>query len=232
MPTWPSSLVDSEDSPASGESNLDPCRSTEARLLGIGLVAVGLPVKEPRASVTVFTPVSSDLVLLNILAAASELENRGGSKGLAFDGVLEKNRGDGGVVVLIDGPAKLKDCNLYAGLLSSLGFLYDDPAELSPASSERFGVPAACFGTPGDLFAGRCNCGKGPGADAGIEGRRASPLHVRSGFWKVSVFCLSVLTATSDCLAVFRSEGNSKGRVVSMAEVGDVFGSVFCACED
>jgi len=91
--------------------------SADCQLLGVGLVSGGLPVNDPRANVTVFIPESSDCVLLNIFAAASELENRGGNKGRAFEGVLEKKSGDGGVVVLIDGPTKLKGCRLYAGRL-------------------------------------------------------------------------------------------------------------------
>ena len=66
-------------------------------------------------------PVSSPLALLSILAAASELENRGGSWGLVR-GVLEKNRGDGGVRLSMDGPLKFE--SLYAlrlGLADLLG---------------------------------------------------------------------------------------------------------------
>jgi hypothetical protein len=95
----------------------------DARLLGVGLLAGGLLVYDPLASLTVFTADSSDDVLLNILAAASELEKRGGKMGRAFDGVFEKKRGDGGVVVLIDGPANVNFWSLLTGLLSNLGFL-------------------------------------------------------------------------------------------------------------
>jgi len=92
----------------SGESSREELyRSADARLLGVGLPAGGLFVYDPRANLTVFTADSSDDVLLNILAAASELEKRGGKIGRAFDGVFEKKRGEGGVVVLIDGPVKL-----------------------------------------------------------------------------------------------------------------------------
>ena len=78
---------------------------------------------DPLANLTVFTADSSDDVLLNILAAASELENRGGKAGRAFDGVFEKKRGDSGVVVLIEGPAKVNFWSLWRGLFSSFGFL-------------------------------------------------------------------------------------------------------------
>lgn len=124
MPIWLNSLAPSEVSATSGESNREELyRSADARLLGVGLPAGGLLVNDPLANLTVLTADSSDDVLLNILAAASELEKRGGRTGRAFDGVLEKKRGDGGVVVLIDGPAKLKFWSLWIGLLSNLGFL-------------------------------------------------------------------------------------------------------------
>lgn len=66
---------------------------------------------DPRASVTVFIPDASP-VLLSILAAASELEKRGGSRGRKR-GELEKNKGEAGVTVFIEGPMKLKGCSLY-----------------------------------------------------------------------------------------------------------------------
>lgn len=124
MPIWLRSLEDSRPSPLSGVFDLaPPYRSVEAPPLGVYLGSGGLPVNDPRASVTVLTPESSERALLSILAAASELEKRGGSIGRAFDGVLEKKRGEGGVVVLIDGPTKLKAPRLCPGLLLSLGFL-------------------------------------------------------------------------------------------------------------
>ena len=124
IPIWLRSLAPSEVSAESGESNREELyRSTDARLLGVGLLAGGLLVYDPLASLTVFTADSSDDVLLSILAAASELEKRGGKMGRAFDGVLEKNRGDGGLVVLIDGPENAKFWSLCIGLLSNLGFL-------------------------------------------------------------------------------------------------------------
>ena len=52
-------------------------------------------VTVPRAKLTVLTWLSSARVLLNILAAASLLEKRGGSVGRGR-GLLLKNRGDGG----------------------------------------------------------------------------------------------------------------------------------------
>lgn len=108
-------------------------------------------------------PLSSDLALLNILAAASELENRGGSIGRALEGVLEKKSGDGGVVVLIDGPIKLKGCRLRPGLLSILGFLY---VGVTAAGARKVPVESKVRLTPRvegtvpklDLGKGRCNC--------------------------------------------------------------------------
>lgn len=125
MPIWLKSFDESKPPLVSGVSDLVPVYlSTDCRLLGAGLTSGGLPVNDPRANVTVLIPKSSERVLLNILAAASELENRGGNSGRAFEGVLEKKSGEGGVVVLIDGPVKLKECSLCAGCLYSLGFLW------------------------------------------------------------------------------------------------------------
>lgn len=53
------------------------------------------PLKVPRASLTVLIVLSSPFALLNILAAASELEKRGGNCGRIFC-LCEKKRGDGG----------------------------------------------------------------------------------------------------------------------------------------
>ena len=61
----------------------------------------------PLGRLTVLTWLSSDFAVLNILAPASELENRAGSCGRRKLELLKK-RGDGGWVLLWEGPGKLK----------------------------------------------------------------------------------------------------------------------------
>jgi hypothetical protein len=83
---------------SSGETTLELLARSELRVL---VTPGGLrPLKVPRARVTVLMPLSSPLVLLSILAAASELENRGASGG-RLPRELEKKRGDGGWPVLV-----------------------------------------------------------------------------------------------------------------------------------
>lgn len=67
---------------------------SEAALICIAVEKDGVETV-PRAKVTVLTCDSSDLALLNILTAASELENLAGNCG-RNKGELLKKRGDGG----------------------------------------------------------------------------------------------------------------------------------------
>ena len=103
-----------------GEFNRDWLTlSTEFRLCEGGLVEGGLLVANaPRAIVTVLTLVASSRVLLSMVAPASELENRGGKRGRGWCRELEKNRGDGGVPVLTDGPEKLNGSKICLDLRS------------------------------------------------------------------------------------------------------------------
>lgn len=107
MPTDPSSRRGSPRSRASGDivrGRLDRSLLLPlATLVGPG----GLrPLKVPRASVTVFMPPSSPRVLLSILAAASELEKRGGRCGRALRD--EKKSGDGGCPLAWNGELLVK----------------------------------------------------------------------------------------------------------------------------
>jgi len=90
----------------SGEAErIVPDMSERAR---IGtLVGIAGVVTVPLARLTVLIWLSSILALLNILAAASELENRAGNDGRMWVELL-KNKGDGGCALLMEGPAKSK----------------------------------------------------------------------------------------------------------------------------
>lgn len=90
--------------------------------------------------------------------------------------MLEKNSGDGGVVVLIDGPTKLKGCRLYPGLVLSLGFLLAgftaDGVRKTPVESRERLTP--CVGghtVPSEDFGvGRRSCMLlGRGSDDGAK---------------------------------------------------------------
>lgn len=96
IPTEPSSRKGSFFSLASGDKVRVRLDRSEVLPLGALDAPGGLsPLNVPRASVTVFIPPSSPLVLLNILAAASELEKRAGSCG-RMRRELEKKSGEGG----------------------------------------------------------------------------------------------------------------------------------------
>src|SRR5690242_5519664 len=93
-PTDPSRFRGSVRSRESGEAVRAILERSELLPLVTPVVPGGLrPLKVPRANVTVLMPPSSPRVLLNILAAASELENRAGRCGRAR--LDEKNSGDG-----------------------------------------------------------------------------------------------------------------------------------------
>jgi hypothetical protein len=98
MPTEPNNLRGSVRSRASG----DAVRGMLDRSLLLPLATLmgpgGLrPLKVPRARVTVLMPPSSPRVLLSILAAASELEKRGGRCGRGLRD--EKKSGEGGCLL-------------------------------------------------------------------------------------------------------------------------------------
>jgi hypothetical protein len=108
IPTEPSIRRESFLSLPSGDAVLGIFDLSELRPLGALVVPGGLsPLNVPLASVTVFMPVSSPRVLLSILAATLELENRAGSCSLARR-LFEKKRGDGGCPLSNPAIGKLK----------------------------------------------------------------------------------------------------------------------------
>lgn len=103
---------------------------------GIGADVVELlwVLSVPRAKLTVLTCASSPRALLNILAAASLDEKRGGNCGLGL-GELEKKSGLGGWRALKLGPGKLKQSSVCLFRGFNRGFL-GNGSEVGP-----LGVP-------------------------------------------------------------------------------------------
>jgi hypothetical protein len=100
MPTEPSSRRGSVRPRASGDAVRGMLDRSLLLPLAILVGPGGLrPLNVPRARVTVLMPPSS-LVLLSILAAASELEKRAGSCGRRSSRREEKNSGEGGCPLL------------------------------------------------------------------------------------------------------------------------------------
>lgn len=159
MPIRPKSCNCSTASPV-GEFNRDRLTlSRDVRLYEEGFIEGGLLVANaPLAIVIVLMLVASSRVLLNIVAPASEPEKRGGKKGRGWCNEFEKNSGDAGVPLLIDGPEKLKGSKMCLDLRSVRALfrgiaLPDLPAWLFCSSKERF-VPNLAKNVDGPPRAG------------------------------------------------------------------------------
>jgi len=148
--------------------------------------------------------------------------------------VLEKNSGDGGVVVLMDGPTKLKGCRLYPGRVLSLGFLFAgftaDGVRKTPVESRERLTPCAGahtvpsedfgFGRRSDILLGR-------GSDDGAKRCFAGAVfHPRSVVGAVAG--RETLVSLTDC----RRDGVfDTGKVVLNGnEEGDVSVGDFWTC--